>query len=317
MANTPNIPVYLFTGFLEGGKTHIIQESMSDERFNTGEKTLIIMCEEGIEELDVSLFSGKNVYLANIEDEDDLSPEKLTECAGGHKIDRVIIEYNGMWMLKSLYEALPDDWFIFQNMMFADAKTFLSYNANMRQLMVDKLMDCEMIVLNRTPDDIDKEEVHKIVRGISRRATITYDYPDGHVEYDDIEDPLPFDIEADPIVIEDSDYAIWYRDLSEELEKYNGKRIKFKGIVARDLKLGKDSLIIGRHVMTCCAEDIAYNGLVCNFKSAVGYKTRDWITVTAKVKIEKHKMYGRPGPVLYAETSAYTDKPKQEVATFY
>ena len=28
-----NIPVYLFTGFLEGGKTHIIQESMEDKRF--------------------------------------------------------------------------------------------------------------------------------------------------------------------------------------------------------------------------------------------------------------------------------------------
>ena len=52
---TANIPVYLFTGFLEGGKTHIIQESMCDERFNTGEKTLIIQCEEGIDELDVSM----------------------------------------------------------------------------------------------------------------------------------------------------------------------------------------------------------------------------------------------------------------------
>ena len=37
-----NIPVYLFTGFLEGGKTHIIQESMEDKRFNSGEKTLIL-----------------------------------------------------------------------------------------------------------------------------------------------------------------------------------------------------------------------------------------------------------------------------------
>ena len=129
--------------------------------------------------------------------------------------------------------------------MFADAKTFFTYNQNMRSLMVDKLMSCEMIVLNRTPDNIDKEEVHKIVRGISRRATITYDYPDGHVEYDDIEDPLPFDINAPVIEIADEDYAVWYRDMSEETEKYDGKVVKFKGIVARDLKLGKDALIIG------------------------------------------------------------------------
>ena len=313
----PTIPVYLFTGFLEGGKTHIIQESMEDERFNTGEKTLIILCEEGIEELDISSFYGRNVYFATIEDEKDLTAKNLLACAKDNFIDRVIIEYNGMWQLSTLYNNLPADWFIFQNMMFADANTFFAYNQNMRSLMYDKLMSCEMIVLNRTPDNIDKEEVHKIVRGVSRRATITYDYPDGHVEYDEIEDPLPFDIEAPVIVIEDDDYALWYRDISEEMEKYEGKTVKFKGIVARDLKLGKDALVIGRHVMTCCVEDIAYSGLVCKFKTNVAYKTRDWINVQGVIKIEKNKLYGRPGPVIYAETSAYTDKPEKEVATFY
>ncbi len=317
MPSNANIPVYLFTGFLEGGKTHIIQESMCDERFNTGEKTLIIVCEEGIEELDISQFSGKNVYLASIDSESELTREKLIECTGNHKIDRVIIEYNGMWMLSTLFGNLPDGWFIFQNMMFADANTFIAYNTNMRTLMFDKLSTCEMVVLNRTPDNIDKEEIHRIIRAVSRRATITYDYPDGHVEYDDIEDPLPFDIEAPVIKIEDDDYALWYRDLGEEMQKYEGKTVKFKGLVARDIKLGKDAVIIGRHVMTCCAEDIAYNGLVCKFKSPVAYKTRDWINIQGTIKIEKNKLYGRPGPVIYAESSAYTDKPEREVATFY
>ena len=313
----PTIPVYLFTGFLEGGKTHIIQESMCDERFNTGEKTLIILCEEGIDELDLSSFSGKNVYMATLDEESNLTPAKLDACRNGHKIDRVIIEYNGMWKLDSLYNNLPRDWFIFQNMMFADANTFISYNNNMRSLMVDKLMSCEMIVLNRTPDSIDKDEIHKIVRGVSRRAAITYDYPDGHVEYDEIEDPLPFDIDAPVIEISDDDYAIWYRDMSEELEKYNGKTVKFKGILARDSKLAKNEIIIGRHVMTCCVDDIAYQGLVCKFKSDVSYKTRDWIFVQGKIKLEANKLYGRIGPVLYADSGAYTDKPEREVATFY
>ena len=61
------IPVYLFIGFLEGGKTHMIQESMEDQRFNSGEKTMIICCEEGIDEYDVSRFWGKNIYIENIE----------------------------------------------------------------------------------------------------------------------------------------------------------------------------------------------------------------------------------------------------------
>ncbi|MBO5841853.1 MAG: GTPase [Clostridia bacterium] len=315
MAN--KIPVYVFTGFLEGGKTHIIQESMEDQRFNSGEKTLMIMCEEGIEELDLDRFWGKNVYLELLDDPEMLTRDYLTLLYKKHKIDRVIIEYNGMWLLSKLYAALPADWFIFQNMMFADAKTFLTYNANMRQLMVDKLQDCEMIVLNRTPEVIDKEEIHRVVRSVSTRASITYDYPDGHVEYDEIEDPLPFDIDAPVIDIKDEDYAVWYRDLAEDTEKYDGKTVRFKGIVARDRALGKNGLVIGRHVMTCCADDIAYNALVCYFPTATNFKTRDWTVVTAKIKIEKHKLYGRPGPVLYAEKTEFATKPTQEVATFY
>ena len=307
------LPVYLFTGFLEGGKTHIIQESMEDQKFNSGEKTLIIQCEEGVDELDPSRFYGQNVYLEQIEDEADFTKENLLAMAKKHRLDRVVIEYNGMWMLNTLYENLPDNWAVYQEMMFADANTFLSYNANMRQLMVDKLQGCEMIVLNRTPENIDKEEIHKIVRGVSRSAAITYDYPDGHVEYDEIEDPLPYDLEAPVVEIKDEDYAIFYRDLSEDMEKYNGKTIRFKGIVARD----GATVLAGRHVMTCCADDIAYHPLVCIFSEPVSLNTRDWVTVTGTIKVEKHKLYRGVGPVLYVSQTAFAVKPAQEVATFY
>ena len=307
------LPVYLFTGFLEGGKTHIIQESMEDQKFNSGEKTLIIQCEEGVDELDPTRFYGQNVYLEQIENEADFTKENLLAMAKKHRLDRVVIEYNGMWLLNTLYENLPDNWVIYQEMMFADANTFLSYNANMRQLMVDKLQGCEMIVLNRTPENIDKDEIHKVIRGISRRTAITYDYPDGHVEYDEIEDPLPFDIDAPVIKIEDGDYALFYRDLSEEMEKYEGKTVRFKGIVARD----GGNILAGRHVMTCCADDIAYHPLVCVFSQPSTLKTRDWVTLTGKIKLEKHKLYRGVGPVLYVTETTFAVPPAQEVATFY
>lgn len=311
------IPVYLFTGFLEGGKTHIIQESMEDKKFNSGEKTLILQCEEGVDEFDLSRFWGKNVYLETIEEESKINKENLTALGQKHRIDRVIIEYNGMWRLQTLYDNLPDTWAIYQEMMFADANTFLSYNANLRQLMVDKLLNCEMIVLNRTPKDIDKEEIHKVVRGISRRTAITYDYPDGHVEYDDIEDPLPYDLNAAVVDISDADYALFYRDLSEEMQKYDGKTVRFKGIVAQDASLGEYSVLAGRHVMTCCADDIAYHPLVCIFDAPTSLKTRDWVTLTGKIRVEKNKLYRGEGPVLYVEKTEFAVKPVQEVATFY
>ena len=91
MANKKEIPVYLFTGFLESGKTRLIQETMEDERFNAGESTLILLCEEGMEELDLSRFPHKNVYLQTIESEADLTKANLTAFAEKAKAERVVV----------------------------------------------------------------------------------------------------------------------------------------------------------------------------------------------------------------------------------
>lgn len=73
--NQPDdIPVYLFTGFLEGGKTRFIQETLEDPRFNKGERTLLLLCEEGEEEYDLSTYPNKEVFQEVIEDESELHP---------------------------------------------------------------------------------------------------------------------------------------------------------------------------------------------------------------------------------------------------
>ena len=41
------VPVYLFTGFLESGKTTFMNESMAEPEFTAGERNLCILCEEG------------------------------------------------------------------------------------------------------------------------------------------------------------------------------------------------------------------------------------------------------------------------------
>ncbi len=314
MAN--NIPLYLFTGFLEAGKTQMIQETLEDENFNDGCKILLLVCEEGIEEYDPTRFWGKNVRQVVIEQESDLTPTLLDKLTREHKIDRVLIEYNGMWQLDTLYEALPRSWYIFQQLLFVDATTAMAYNANMRSLMVDKLQNAELVIFNRA-DNADRMELHRLVRGISRRARIAFETAAEELEYDEIEDPLPFDVNAPVIAIADEDYALFYRDLAEEMPNYNGKTVKFKGLVARDRALGKRAIVIGRHVMTCCEDDIAYQGVVCNFDRDVSLKTGEWAIVTAKIKIEPHKLYGNQGPVLYATDLALTSEPKQPVATFY
>lgn len=311
------VPVYLFTGFLESGKTKFIQGFLEDERFQTQDNTLLLVCEEGIEEYDSSKFKVKNVFIEYIDDEDDLTEEKLEKLQKKHKITRVIIEYNGMWSLGTLFDAMPRGWIIYQEMMFAQAGTFIAYNKNMRQLMFEKLQGTNMVILNRCTEDIDRMEIHKIIRGVSRAADIAYEFEDGRVEYDEIEDPLPFDIDADVIDIADEDYAIWYRDLSEDTEKYIGKTVRFKGIVAYDNSFPKYTIVVGRHVMVCCEDDITYRGLVCKGVVVNGLKKRDWIIVTAKITKEYHEMYEEEGPVLNATELRMTSQPDQQVATFY
>ena len=144
-----DFPVYLFTGFLEAGKTKFIQETLEDKRFNNGERTLLIICEEGVEEYDSSRFYGKNVYPCVIESESDLTVENLRSLQEKYNAKRAVIEYNGMWMEQTLFNAMPEDWLIYQEMCFVDASTFLMYNANMRALVVDKFTNCEMVAFNR------------------------------------------------------------------------------------------------------------------------------------------------------------------------
>lgn len=311
------LPVYLFTGFLEAGKTRFIQETLEDERFNTGERTLLLLCEEGVEEYAPEQFSGKNVFIEVIEDSAQLNADHLAKLQMAHNVERCVVEYNGMWLLDDLYQNMPEDWVIYQEICFADANTFLSYNANMRQLMVDKLKSCEMLVLNRAKPDLDKQEVHKIVRGVSRRAEIAYESADGEVVYDDIEDPLPFDLDAPIVDIQEQDYAVWYRDITEEMKKYGGKTLRFKGMVVCSPKLPKNTFLCGRYLMTCCEADIAYTGLACQWNQANTLQSKQWVTVTATVSIKLSPVYGKRGPVLQVQSVEPALPPEQEVATFY
>ena len=312
-----DIPVYLFTGFLESGKTRFIQETLEDKRFNNGEKTLLLLCEEGVEEYDPARFFGKNVFIEPVQEESDLTEKLLQRLQKQHSAERVLVEYNGMWHLKSLFNALPKSCVIAQEFMFAETATFVNYNNNMRSLVVDKLNSCELVVFNRYSEKTAKEQLHKIVRAVNTRATIAYEYPDGKVEYDDIEDPLPFDRDAQRFTVQDKDYAYFYRDLSENLDFYHGKTVTFKAVAAKNRKLKGNELVVGRHLMTCCVEDITFAGLLAECPPELTAQNREWIMLTALIKVEYCELYGQRGPVLYVDRLAKADPPEEEVVTFY
>ncbi len=317
MSEKREMPVYLFTGFLEAGKTKFIQETLEDKRFCNGERTLLLVCEEGEEEYAPDQFARDGVYIRTLEEQEELTTETLERFARETRAERVVIEYNGMWMLDLLYNAMPQNWMVYQEFMFADAGTFLNYNNNMRQLVYDKLKSCELVVFNRFDRSMDKMDFHKIVRGASRRTDIAYEYAGGRVEYDDIEDPLPFDLEAPVVEIGDEDYALWYRDMSEEPKKYEGKTVRLKCRALRRSKLPSGTFVVGRHVMTCCVQDIQFAALVCQWDKTDSVQDDSWLDLTARINFKYNRAYGKRGPVLTCLSAQPTQPPAQDVATFY
>ena len=108
-------PAYIFTGLLESGKTSFIKEVLSDPNFTLDEKTLLIRCEEGIEEYDEAFLEKYNVVLVDVEDEEELSTAALIRATEEEKPDRVIVEFNGMWDLAHFVdEVMPHHWELYQ-----------------------------------------------------------------------------------------------------------------------------------------------------------------------------------------------------------
>ena len=109
-------------------------------------------------------------------------------------------------------------------------------------------------------------------------------------------------------------------DIIEEMDKYAGKVVRFTGLTAVSDRLPTGCFLAGRHVMTCCAEDIAYSALACEWDAGLikaNLQHRAWAQVSAKVELRHHTVYGRKGPVLKVISAGPGKKPAQEVATFY
>ena len=290
------VPVYLFTGFLESGKTKFAQQTLEDASFNNGDRILLLVCEEGVEEYDPSTFAAPTVFTETIESESDLTTENLAALLKKHRCSYVMVEYNGMWTLDTLYTNMP-------------------------KLMVDKLQSCELAVLNRFPegDEDLKMQAHKIIRAINRRCDIAFETPDGKISYDDIELPLPYDLNAPVCEIGDADYAIFLQDIMDQPEKYRNKTVSLKGkAITKSRSLKKGYFYFGRDVMTCCANDIRFIPLAAEAADTEEIKNLAWYKLTARIDIRTlPDVYEGPGPVLHMVSIEPCDVPEQEVATFY
>ena len=312
------IPVYFFTGFMDSGKTTLIQETLFENGFaEDDDRILIIACEDGDIEYDTEKLKTINASVAMVESEADFNTEHLQEIADEYRPDAVFIEYNGTWGVGDVYEMeLPRNWVIVQSLATVDATTFEMYMANMRPMMMEQFFRAEVVIINRCDDDTPKSKFRGNIKAVNRPAQIVYERADGTI--DDREEELPFDINADVIEISDADYALWFMDCMENPKKYDGKTVHFLGLVynPKDGKLKRGVIVPGRFAMTCCIEDITFLGMMCKTGMENTPEHRSWIDLTAKIKVEFAKEYKGRGPILYPIELKPAEKPEDELVYF-
>lgn len=312
------IPVYFFTGFMDSGKTTLIQETLFENGFaEDDDRILIIACEDGDVEYDTEKLKTINASVATIDTEAEFNTEHLQEIADQYRPDAVFIEYNGTWGVGEVYEMeLPKNWVIVQSLATVDATTFEMYMANMRSMMMEQFFQAEVVIFNRCDDNTPKSKFRGNIKAVNRPAQIVYERADGTI--DDREEELPFDINADVIEISDADYALWFMDCMENPKKYDGKKVHFLGLVynPKDGKLKRGVIVPGRFAMTCCVEDITFLGMMCKTGMENTPEHRSWIDLTARIKVEFAREYKGRGPILYPIEMKPAEKPQDELVYF-
>lgn len=306
-------PVYVINGFLESGKTEFITFTLGQPYFQIKGKTLLILCEEGENEYDDGLLSKSRTEVEVIEEEEDFTPTHLVELEKKHKPDRIIIEYNGMWNYKNM--KLPWYWKIEQQITTIDGSTFPMYYTNMHSLLAEMVRKSEMIIFNRCDGIEDLNSYKRNIKAVNPSADVIFE--DANGEIDEIfEEDLPYDLNADVIVLDNMGYGIWYLDSMDHLERYIGRKVQFVARVLRPEHFPDNYFVPGRMAMTCCADDLAFLGFACEYEGSHELQQKEWVKVTATVTREYWEDYKGEGPILHAISVEKTAAPKEEIISF-
>ncbi len=277
------------------------------------DRTLLLCCEEGEEEYDP--LQMRNVTVVNVEDEEELTKAFLKECEKKHRPRQVVVEYNGMWSLDTLWLNLPDNWFIVQTFSFIEAATFGNYARNMAQQTMEKVTKADVLVFNRCTPQLAETLRGRNLRMVNRRAQIYLEYPDGSSEDYLTGEESPFDLDQEVIDIPPEDFGVWYVDVMDHPDRYEGRKLHTKVQMMRSAQY-PGTMCPGRFAMVCCADDIAFLGLLAKGEMLKQYKNKQWIEVTYQVGLDTHPAYGGAGPVMEMLEAAPCDKVEPEILTY-
>ena len=282
------IPTFIINGFLDSGKTSFIINTFENDGFGSRGKTLLVLCEEGEVEYPEELLVQNNIILFRISSEKDFSSKIFDKAIKEHKPNRIVIEMNGMWDVNNL--KFPGVCRLAQLLLFIDFTTFGIYFNNMRQRLVDMMKVSDIVVFNRVnnPQDLTPYQVNLKMINSQGQILIMDENFEAMEAY---EDPLPYDIDAEVIKIEDQDFGRFYIDTFDNKERYDGKVVELNAMVILSKQLPEGTFIAGRKVMTCCSDDIQLYGHLCDNLMGLKLKNNSWIRLTARISYQFSEEY--------------------------
>ena len=307
-------PVYIINGFLDAGKTDFFRYTIAQPYFHTKGKTLLIVCEEGENDYEEKLLKSTNTVVEYIEEEEDFNPDALVALDAKHNPERILVEYNGMWNFKNM--RLPVMWNLEQQITVIDCSSFELYFSNMKSLLAEQIRNSDLILFNRCDGLTENLPSYKRnVKAINQKADIIFEDQNGEVDVT-LDEDLPFDLNDDPIELNNYGYGMFYLDALDHVERYEGKNVKFKGMVLIPPEFPEGRFVPGRMAMTCCAQDMQFLGFACEYDKVDELKEKEWVEVTAKVVKQYVAEYQGEGPVLVATEVKKTTEPANPVIDF-
>ena len=309
-------PVYLFTGFLDSGKTSLIKDTLQDKNFMEGiDRTLILCFEQGEVEYENDFLDQHNAFIEFFDASTELTVEKIKELDTIYHPSQVFIEYNGSESVSELIlSGMPSYWPLVQILTTVDASTFENYINNMRSLLYEQLKYSDVVICNRCTEDTSASLLRGNIKAINRRAQIFYEGMFGepaHLKAG----ILPFDKNADVIDIKDDDYGLWYMDATEHPDDYNGKTIILRGKYAEDLPGYEHSFIMGRQAMVCCAQDTSLCAITVTGVNVKEMTKNMWLEIEGELKTVPIEGGGKT-LVLYAKRANAYNPPADEYVYF-
>ena len=304
-------PVYVFSGFLDAGKTTAIKESLLDPGFNQGETNLIIAFEQGDEEYGDDFLFNSNSYIVYLDDIKELDRKKIAQLDDDYYPDRIIIELNGMQDDNELFAKDGSlNWVIADYLTFFDATRLKNQMLNMRQFVFNHVVNSAICSINRCSDQ-DLMSFRNNLKVINRYLMVVFLNEDNKII--NIESQM-FDV-TKPLDISDDDFGLWYMDALDNADKYDGCQITLKLKWLDTVKEYENVCIMGREAMVCCSNDIQKIGLTCTNVDPKKIRKKKFYSLTGKLKAVDDENGDRT-VILYTDSITEAEAPEDEYVSF-